>query len=102
MHEVSQAARGLVERAFYAGFTAREPASDGAHTGRSHNASVTPTTNGGAGMKGRLILLFAAVALVVTATAAAAVIRGTNGSDNINGTNDADLIYAKAGNDSVR
>ena len=57
------------------------------------------------GMKGKLMLLAVASALLLASTAAAArldVIRGTDGPDNLNGTAGADLIYGRGGNDIIR
>ena len=48
-------------------------------------------------MRGRLLLLIGAVAIIVTAAASAApldLIRGTSGPDTLNGTAGSDLIYA--------
>ena len=53
-------------------------------------------------MKGRLMLLALASALVLAPIAAADVIRGTDGPDNLNGTAAADLIYGRGGNDIIR
>ena len=53
-------------------------------------------------MKGRLMLLALASALVLPPIAAADVIRGTDGPDNLNGTAAADLIYGRGGNDIIR
>ena len=56
-------------------------------------------------MKGKLMVLIVASALLLTATAAGArldVIRGTDGPDNLNGTAGSDLIYGRGGNDIIR